>query len=332
MGVSNITFNPTVISSGRWSSSAQSGGSTVIASPMLSVDFNGLTNTQSVVDTVNDPGSTSGKRFDSVLGNKGFATGYGVQAVTDVKMTGKTSSCAISIANGSDGDPSGGDTGTIYGAWGGTINLPTAITQGNEFWYGMWCRIPAAYDWNSGIGVSKPGYIKFLRVNNSVNGQRIEHHVINGSWNGNAAADNLQIGWTLANEFDPKAQEETHKGTDKIMTLGDWHWVEFYIYAHSDASLAKRRIWVDEALVFERVGADNKWRDINGIYQTETLSSGEKSLPTSGASLTSVMHGTYWNGYSPQNQTYHIQKIVAHNIAAEVLAADSFGNKMMGIQ
>ena len=316
---------------GTWKTTEPAGG-TIIANPWLTVDFNGLASGQSVVSTVNDPGSTAGKRFSSVLGNKGFSGGYGVQAVTDVKMTGRSSSCICSIASGSDGDPSGGDTGTPYGAWGGTIDLPSSISQGQEFWYGMHCLIPTAYNWNHGVGASKPGFIKFLRVNNSANGQRIEHHVVNGSWDGNAAADNLQIGWSLANEFDAKAQNETHKVTDKIMTLNTWHWVEFYIYAHSDQSLAKRRLWVDGDLVFERVGVNNRWRNGSGNYQTEVLSSGERSLPNSGASLTSIMHGTYWNGYSPQNQAYYIQKIVAHNVAAQVLGEDAFGNKMMGAQ
>lgn len=334
MAVSNITFNPTVTSGGRWSSDGQptGGGGTVIQNPWLAIDFDGLSDGQSIVDSVNDPGSVAGKRFDWCLGNRGFQGGYGIQADTAVKMDGMASSALISIASGSDGDPSGGDTGTTTGAWGGAVEFPDAIAQGQEFWYGMYVRIPSGYNWNHGSGVSKPGFIKFLRVNNSANGQRIEHHVINGSWDGNGAADSAQIGWSLANEFDVKSQSETHKQTDLIMTLDWWVWVEFYIYAHSDPAQAIRRLWVGEQLTFERVGPNNRWRNAAGSYQTETLSSGERSLPNSGATLTSVMHGTYWNGYAPQSQSYHIQKIVAHNVAAEVLAVDAFGNKMMGAQ
>jgi len=53
-------------------------------SPLRLVDFNGLSNNQSVVNTANDPGSVAGKRFDSVLGDKGFFGGYGNRATTEV--------------------------------------------------------------------------------------------------------------------------------------------------------------------------------------------------------------------------------------------------------
>jgi hypothetical protein len=315
---------------GTWKSSPAAGGN-IIANPWIRRDFNGLSNGQSVVDTVNDPGSVPSKSWSSVLGSIGYAGGAGVQGSTVVAAPGKTSSCAVSILEGSDGDPSGGDTGVGSGAWGGTIDFPTPIEEGDEFWYGDRIWIPTGYDWNHGSGASKPGFIKHLRVNNDANGQRLEHHIINGSWDG-SASDSTQVGWSLANEFDPKAQEETHKASDKILTLGAWHWVEFYIYAHSDPAQAIRRLWVDRDLVFERVGANNRWRDENGEYQTETLSSGERSLPNSAAALISTMHGTYYNGYAPQDQTYYIDIIVAHNVAAEVLDADTFGNKMMGPQ
>jgi hypothetical protein len=302
-----------------------------IASPMVRVDFNGLTDGQSVVDTVNDPGSIDGKRWSSVLGGIGEASGFGVEGDTSVHTRLSTSSCRVSIREGSDGDPSGGDTGVGDGAFGGTVDI-VPVPQGGELWYGMRCQVPEAFDWNHGSGASKPGFIKFLRVNNSANGQRIEHHVVNGSWDGNAAPDSQQIGWSLANEFDPKSQSETHKVTDKILIPWWWHWIEFYIYAHSDPDQAVRRLWVDGILVFERVGNVNRWRDQNGEYQTEVLSSGEQSLPNALATLTSVMHGTYWNGYSPQDQAYNIELIVAHSSPSEVLAVDNFGNKMMGAQ
>lgn len=295
------------------------------------VDFNGLSNGQSVVDTVNDPGSTSGKRFDWTLGNKGFVNGYGIQATTSIKQEGKSSSCAVSIAEGSDGDPSGGGTGSGYGCWGGGVSLGVdAISEGQEFWYGERVLVPDGFNWNSGSGASKPGYIKFLRVNNNKNGQRLEHHVLNGAWAGGSYSGESQIGWTLANEFDPKSQVDTHKITKEIMSLGQWVWVEFYVLAHSDPSLAKRRIWVNDNLVFERVGANNKWVDGNGDTQTEVLSSGEKSLPSSDATLDSVMHGTYWNGYSPQDNTYYIQHIGYHKNGSDLIAVDQFGNKMIG--
>lgn len=295
------------------------------------IDFNGLTNGQSVVSTANDPGSVEGKRFDFVLGNIGFSGGYGVQASTAVKAPGKTSSCLVSIANGSDGDPSGGDTGTGMGAWGGGVQFGAdELSEGEEMWYGQRIYLAPGYSWDNGTGTSQTGYIKFGRFDNSENGQRIDHHIISGKFDDNAAADNLQIGWTLANEFDPKAQNETHKLTQAIITPGEWHWVEFYVKAHSDPAQAVRRIWMDNVMVFERVGATNRWIDQNGDAQTQVLSVGEQSLPSTLATLTGYLHGTYWNGYSPQDNVYYLQEIAYHKNGESLIATDQFGNKMLG--
>lgn len=292
--------------------------------PLRVVNFDGLSEGQSVVATANDTGSISGRRFDWTLNDIGWKAGYGIQATTSVKMVGKTSSCRVKIKAGSDG--SGGDG---FGCFGGAFNFGSdAITEGQELWYGYYVYIPTGFDWNHGNGASKAGYIKFLRTNNSINGQRLEHHVVNGSTY--ADPDNVQVGWSLANEDDPKAQGDTHKKTQSIMTLGAWHWVEMYIKASSNPSLAARTIWVDDMFTFGRVGNMNKWVDEFGVLQTQAISSGEHNLPNSGSSLNSMMHCTYWNGNAPQDQEFYIQKVVYHKNRSLLSRTDQYGNLMIG--
>lgn len=313
-----------VLSDGTWSAPSEP----EVFSPLRTVSFDGLDNEQAVFGS----GSVEGKRWDSVLGNTPYAGGYGMRATTAVAAPGYTSSCHMTIAEGGDGDPSGGDTGVGMGAFGGQITFGAdALSEGQEIWVRYMIRLAPDFNWDHGTGTSQPGYIKLIRINNSANGQRLEHHAINGSWDGNAAADNLQIGWSMANEFDAKVQASTHKTTQDILELGTWHYLEIYIKASYDRSIAARRTWIDGQLVFERVGNVNKWVAPNGTLQEETIASGERSLPNdSGSTLTSILLFTYWNGYAPQDNECWLQRVDYHKTAGDLPNVDQYGNPCIG--
>lgn len=316
--------------SGKYSSRAGASGSKIIASSFVFVSFDKLTDGQSVVNTANDPGSVPGRRFSSVLSNLGFAGGYGVQGSTTVKMPGASSSCAISIKAGSDGNQ-GGATGAGTGSWGGSIAFPSVILEGGELWYGQYCYIPSSFSW-AGASPSTQDMIKFLRLNTTKLVGRIEHYVANTAFFGGGSPYNAQEGWILANEFSTIFSAQVGKKSSAVMTLGGWSWVEFYIKAASDGNNAIRRLWVNGVLHFEYVGTAAKFRTPGGTYSTATLSSPIKTISDSTDGIADVMHGTYWNGNATQDQTYYIQKIVGHNNPAEIYAVDAFGNKMMGAQ
>lgn len=309
-----------------WKSTEPAGG-TIIANPMLLVDFNGLSDGQSVVNTAHDPGSVAGKRFDAVLGDTGFDGGFGVQADTTIKMAGKTSSCMCSIAEGSEGDPAGGSTGAGYGAFGGIIGIPEPVESGEEFWCGFYMYVPLDFSFETNTGA-----LKYIRHDTTFNVGRIENMVINGGYNGQPIGN--QVGWGLVREGsgNDKLQSETHLISNKKLVLGEFNWVEMYMKPYFDRSLSIRRIWLNGEFVCERVGNTNKYINNSGVLTTQVIGSGDLLLSQSDDAIENIYFSTYWNGDSPQDQAWWIQKVVGHKNASEVLGVDEYGNKMMGPQ
>lgn len=307
--------------------STESTGGGIIANPWLKIDFNGLSDGQSVVNTVNDPGSVAGKRFDFTLGDKGFQGGFGIQGDTGIAMAPATSSCLQSIAAGSDGDPAGGASGTPYGCFGGIKSLPSGIGEGQEFWLGFWMYFPSNFNFSTNTGG-----LKFIRFDTSFNVGRIENQIINGLFNGQSSS--LQVGWGLIREGagNDKPQSETHLVSNRKVTLGGWNWIEMYMKPSFSASLSVRRVWCNEQFVCERVGNVNKYINNSGVLTTQTIGSGDKLLSQADDTVTNFYTSTYWNGNAPQSQAWNIQRIVAHNVPSEVLGTDEYGNKMMGAQ
>lgn len=298
-----------------------------IANPMLRVDFNSLSDGQSVVNTANDPGSVPGKRFTGVLGNRGFFGGFGVQADTAIKMDGATSSCMCSIAQGSDGDPAGGSTGASYGAFGGIIDIPNPVGEGEELWLGFWMYIPSNFNFATNTGL-----LKYIRMDTTNNVGRIEYMVVNGLYNGQPSS--TQQGWALIREGpgNDKLQTETNFVSNRLLVKGEWNWVEMYMLASNDRNISTRRIWCNQQFVCERVGNVNKYINQSGNLITQTIGSGDSLLPSVTDTVTNVYFSTYWNGNSPQNQAWHIQRVIAHKQASDVTNMDQYGNKMMGPQ
>lgn len=306
------------------------GGAPSAFTPLRTVSFDGLASGQSVVagDTgTSTPASVSGKRLDEALGNKGFAGGYGMQAQTTVKMAGKTSAMICSIAQGSDGDPAGGDTGAAYGAFGGRLNLDPAhyVAQGDEIWFGFWMYTPAGTDWSNGPA-SNIGAVKFIRWLNDETPAKADVHIVNGGLHGRTAATQ-QAGWGHLSEID--ASTESWLDSNRKLKLDDWSWVESYIKPHSDLASTVRRLWVDEQFVYELSGGVHKYIDHNGATQTFAATAGE-TLPSASAVLDAIMLFTYWNGYAQSDNALYIQSMAYHKTATDLTATDQFGNKMMG--
>ena len=313
----------------RWDSLWPLGNrpSGIISSPMMSIDFNGLGDGQSVVSTAHDPGSVAGKRFDDCLGSTGFTNGFGIQADTAIKMPGKTSSCLQSIATTSDGDPAGGWTGAAYGAFGGILYLPTFIAEGEELWVGFHMFIPEDFSFETNTG-----YLKYIRFNTAANIGKIDYLITNGGYNGQPPAN--QVGWNMIREGagnDKPASETVFVGSRNLVR-GQWNWVEMYMLASNDPAISVRRIWVNEQFSCERVGNVNRHVNNSGTITTQVLSVGERILENPLDTVTSIYLCTYWNGGSPQDQAWNIQNITVHNVASEIMLLDEFGNKMMGAQ
>lgn len=293
---------------------------------MIKVDFNGLTDGQSVVNTSADPGSVAGKRFSWVLGERGFANGYGMQADTEQAMPGSTSSAKLSIRKGSDGDP--GDIGKGMGAFGGGIDFGSnSVFSGEELWVGFWIFVPQDFEFTTNTG-----FLKFVRFDTRFNVGRIDNLIANGLYNGTSAAS--QIGWALVREGagNDKSQSETTTLTQVRLNRAAWNWVEMYMKPYHDRNLSVRRVWINGQFATERVGSTNRWVDPNGTLRTQVISSGDLLLSRADDSITNMYLFTYWNGYAPKDQAVWLQKVIIEKNPGKVLASDSYGNKMMGPQ
>jgi len=312
----------------RYSTNTPPGGEFV---PLYRINFDGLSDGQSVVPTANDPGSVEGKRFTSCLGDRGFYNGFGIQATTAVKCTGKTSSCALSIKQGSDGDPAGGSTGANTGAFGGIVSLGEAqVLEGEEIWWAMRIMFPLGFDFTTPNPV-----LKYIRLGQwhkdthvrSTTGKN-EHMIVNGI--ADSVGTSNVLGWGILSEVFPRFATETVKSCDRNLgERGVWHWVCGYIKASATAANCIERIWCDDLLAYERTaGQFNKWHTSSG-WQTQTATDKPILLDTDQA-LDGFYIFTYWNGNSPQDQTCYIQDFVYHKEASTIPNVDEFGNKFIG--
>lgn len=310
---------------------AGGGGGTF--TPLRRVNFDGLADQASVYST----GSTAGKRFEGMPGSVAFAAGYGTRATTAVKKPGRSSSCALLIKAGSDGDPGGGDTGAGMGAFGGYSELDTfghQVSQGQEIWLGAWYFFPTGWSWARQGGGDQ---IKFQRWQHTGDSSHMDIYVLNGDYsysNGESesSASGVGTGFGFRNEYAAAANPDTDfTSATPAIPLNQWVWVEQYVLAHSTGTTAVRRLWVNGTFVREQVGASVRWRGNDGNLHTKTVSGGIATLASSGDTLTSVAFFTYWNSYAPQDQTCYIQDIVYHKTISDLTATDEFGNKMIGV-
>jgi len=247
-----------------------------------------------------------------------YTNGYGAITTQSIHRPGHTSSLAISIKQGSDGDPAGGDTGTGMGGFGVDVGFDSnQVTEGQSIWIGLWIYFPSTFN-----VLTNDGYLKFLRVCNSATAQKTDVEIFN---NGTTS----QQGWLHNDENDTSGFLSF--GSKNILPRDQWTWVELQMTASANKSTSVRRFWANGKFTFEINGNAVKYIDTNGTLQTTTLASGGvATLPAAGASLNELMLFTYWNGYAPQSQTVYVSDIVYHKNAATLPAVDTYGNKMMG--
>lgn len=296
--------------------------------PEKVINFNGLPDLNLIVG--NDTGSVPGKRFDNAAGaaNAHFAGGYGMRATTSLAMSGGTSCAKLTIKQGSDGDPAGADTGVGMGPFGGNVTFPRQVLDGEEFWFGFHIYLEPNFSWDTNSGSSYQ--IKFIRIENNFTTDKQDIYILNSNLNGHTPARE-QVGWLLANEFDPTPPGEVEFLSSAKIPEGQWVWVEEYVKVSSTKAGAIRRFWIDNVLVYEINGANVKHINNSGSYQNTTIATGgQKTLPNASAYLTQMRIFTYWNGYAPRDNTCYLQDIGFETRPAYLTIMDSFGNKMIG--
>jgi hypothetical protein len=258
----------------------------------------------------------------------GAYTGYGCFGDTSVRRPGKSSSLRMTIKAGSTGRPGDG-TAVTDGDFGFGRALPAPVAQGGTVRVGAWVRMPSGFNWLTNVG-----HTKMLRLEKSAGGKH-EVQPLTASWIGGSAT--AQVGWYPiiegAGNGQVEAETNFQMATDVRLQPDTWHWVEYYVFVTSVAANAVRRFWVDNVLAFEILGNVIRYRNTGGTYTTAPTWS--KAIPTidaPGDTINNLLWFTYWNGGSPQDQSFYTSDVVFsnNNETAPDLVTDAFGNKMIG--
>jgi hypothetical protein len=189
-----------------------------------------------------------------------------------------------------------------FGYWGGVINFPSNLNQGDEIWISLRLFIPEGFDFSTNTGV-----LKFLRI---------RQRAADGSHTGYLdnlirMADSPRGVFTLLKEGQNSLFSYGERGVDDI-PYGRWFRFELYAYldetSQAQGGQAVVRTWIDDKLLTEE-------------RRIETLS-------TSGTTATSLYLFTYWNGGAPKTQHLYVDDIIITN--EQPVARDQFSNPMIG--
>lgn len=242
-----------------------------------------------------------------------FSSGYGAFYSNAQTRDGRSTSMALKIANGSNGDPTDGGIGGLFGF---VIGLPTELicAQGDTIHWGMWIYFESGFRFDT-----PSGGLKTLRMTRT--GTTAQVDVLSQGTTSNT-------GFIFSNESDQSEITGSTRTTSRVISPGTWQWIEHAITWHSVGANSMRRLWIADQLVMEIVGAQVKWFD--GTLQSATLGSAVATLQNSSAQHTQEGVFTYFNGGSPREQTVWIDAFVWHKGEAPLTNTDDQGNKIIG--
>ena len=220
-----------------------------------------------------------------------FADGMGGRAMTfisDKYALNGNQSLEFGIVQGTEGKE-----------WGGRMEFPTALKEGDELWLRIFYYFPVGFDFTAG-----GSGLKLSRVHTtSPSGAHEAYITLHAQ--GNIGMGN-SVGGDLFVQNNPG--ESGRKGGETI-PKGEWHAIEHYLKFHSEPGKAKYRVWQNGKLVFE-----------------DTLTN---TLESSSSLVRGYAMFTYWNGNAPQTQQNYIDDIaVTNNVPSNT---DSFGNSYIGV-
>lgn len=289
---------------------------------------------------------TYGKLGSSYIG------GYGSKYSNAQTRAGRSTSMEMSIPSGSDGDPSGGDTGTGKGLWGFNIDLPASMicSNGDVLHSAYWMFFPSNFD-SSASGA----HLKFLRYTshllsnltgpggtidpNAVSNGRLDHLIDNPEAFDVSpyVSHGQQQGWMINNEYDnqavylspPVGSMSTQIKSTRVIPRGSWALIETRVKWTATASQAEEYMWINRQFAFKRIGSTLSWIDNTGTLVSRTITA-SKTLTSSSYCIANLMMFTYWNSNSPQTQSVWLDKIALAKNPASLPDSDEYGNPMMG--
>jgi hypothetical protein len=236
---------------------------------------------------------TINENYDtSSNGTKCPSMGSTQSVVSSEKSASGGKSCKLKIT--------GGKTG--FGEWGGIINFPQKLKNGDEIWVRVRNYFPSGFNYNANPR------LKFLRVKTltSSGGNRGYD-----DWYINTSGNSTPFSFIYEGRQD-LAWNHVGKSSDKIQ-LGKWETYEFYIKFDTKS--------VDEG----GTGRMRAWK--NGVLMEDmtdrvTLKSATDYSP-------SLYIYTYWNGAAPKTQSSYIDDVVITSVRPST--SDSLGNPLIGM-
>ena len=229
--------------------------------------------------TIGAAANSGGNGFDGIAGDSRYTTEQVYGGAQAVKM---------SIGSGAEG----------FGTWGGSITFPSSLAKGANFWARHYIWMPA----NPTFRIETPtnGSLKYIRV-----AQRTAGNANAGYWDLSFTDDS---GSLVNNSCDFRFIKEG----------GSENWTEF-----STNNVFPRGQWVEHIL---HLKLDNQTTAEGGSPRIRFWQNGAKLLDVTNKrtminatdTATEYYLFTYWNGFSPQEQSLYIDDITvsSHTLPA----------------
>lgn len=190
--------------------------------------------------------------------------------------------------------------------YGGKINFPQPLREGDEVWFRAYWYYPAGLDFTTtGQG------LKTMRIKtqDSANKGTGHHSIYRSNVSGRILPHSEVMGSVFWDYVFASAPYGGGAYGQKKITTGNWYALEMYVKFSSKPGQGIYRIWEDGNLIFE---------DKN----TATF---RNSTDVSKYALI----GNYWNGSGPQTQAPYVDDVVITNQKPSKI--DAHGNPMIGL-
>ena len=230
-------------------------------------------------------------------GADAFTYAHSATKITTERVKSGSKAVKATIQQGDDG----------FGDFGGEINFPAPLGEGDEVWYRVWVYYPNGFTLNC----SCPEGIKFLRLRTF-----FPDNTFAGSWDyylrDGGAVMATGLGPQIQDIFYVQNHPWPHTDIRDIggaITKGVWHAYEHYIKFSATRGQGIIRAWLDGNLIFE-----------------------DRDTPTLRAANHTVKQATlwtYWNNLAPQTQSAYVDDIVLSS--EEPDARDAHGNAFIGV-
>lgn len=223
-------------------------------------------------------------------GGDGLTSNAGQATISDVRAQSGKQSLKAEVQEGKT-------------AYGGRIDFPSKLTEGDEIWFRAYWYYPTNWIFDTdAVG------LKTMRIKvQESGGGNVGYHSIYIADSNRTVRPHSEI---RTAEFNDVVYQKSSNGTyGQFVPQNEWHCFEIYVKLHSESGKGVYRIWQNGTLVFE-----------------------DASVPTLGSQTDNspfVLIGNYFNGTGPQTQSAYVDNIVVTNEVP--VNRDIHGNPMIGM-